>query len=117
MVSSIISTRNIKKGDKVSYNCTFEAARNMRIGVIPFGYYEGLPVALSNSHPILGRVCMNHTILDLTDSNLQIGDEYTVYPAQTDHPHSFYNRAKQLAPIAYELPTKIAESIRREIVK
>ena len=46
--SSLIAIRNLKKGESVSYGCTFIASKDMRIGTLPFGYYEGLPRSLSN---------------------------------------------------------------------
>ncbi len=47
-ITTLIKINNLKKGDKVSYNCSFTAPKNMRIGVIPVGYYEGLDRRLSN---------------------------------------------------------------------
>lgn len=89
VVSTIISIKKIKKGDKVGYGCTFEAEKDIKVGTIPFGYYEGLPTTLSNSHPILGRICMNHTMIDLTDSKLKVGDKYIVYSADKKSPTHF----------------------------
>ena len=112
VVSTIIASRELKAGESVSYNCTFTAKKDMRIGVIPFGYYEGIPRSLSNTPPFLGRICMNHAIIDLTDSDLQIGDEFIVYSADPNHERSFKNLAKKAQTIPYELMTNIAESIR-----
>jgi alanine racemase len=72
--STIIKVLDLHKGEKVGYNGTFTASRLMRLGVLPLGYYEGVPRELSNkgcvTHngvalPIVGRVCMNHTMVDL----------------------------------------------------
>jgi alanine racemase len=115
VVSTITATRELKAGQSVSYNCTFTAKKDMRIGVIPFGYYEGIPRSLSNVPPFLGRICMNHTIIDLTDSDLQIGDEFTVYSANPNKENSFRNLAQKAQTIPYELMTGIAESIRRTV--
>ena len=49
LVSKITKVRKLKSGDSVSYNHTFTAEKDMTVGVIPVGYYEGLPRSLSNS--------------------------------------------------------------------
>lgn len=88
LISTVTKLTELKKGDQVSYNYTFTAPKDMRIAVLPFGYYEGLPRLLSNvgsvksiygDQKITGRVCMNHTMIDDRKRELQIGDEITVY--------------------------------------
>jgi alanine racemase len=60
----------------VSYNHTFHTARPSILGLVPLGYADGYPRVLSNQGhmlvrgqrcPIVGRVCMDQTVLDLTD--------------------------------------------------
>src|SRR4029079_172405 len=46
--STVIKVLDLQKGDKVSYNCTFTAPGPMRVGVLPLGFYEGVPRELSN---------------------------------------------------------------------
>lgn len=106
--SSIINTKRLKKGDKVSYGCTFEAPQNMHIGIIPFGYYEGLPRALSNKLNFLGRICMNHCMIEV-DAHTKIGDKIEIYP-------NIKEAAKKADTIPYELLTRLASSIRREVI-
>lgn len=81
--SRIAAVRKIEAGTAVGYGGTFRAPRPMRVGVVPFGYAEGIPRALSNSGafavagkrcPVAGRVCMNMTILDLGTTNARPGD-------------------------------------------
>lgn len=74
---SIISyVKEIEAGDSVSYSRTFRADRSMRVATIPVGYADGYPRMLSNSAdvlicgkraPILGRVCMDQIVVDVTD--------------------------------------------------
>lgn len=75
--------RDISAGTPVSYDATFRANRAMRIAVICMGYADGLPRSLSNrgqaffnghSLPILGRVCMDYTMLDVTNTPIKPGD-------------------------------------------
>ena len=49
ITSTVIMKKALKKGERVSYNGIFTAPKDMEIGVIPFGYYEGLNRRLSNN--------------------------------------------------------------------
>lgn len=76
-VKSRISTvRSLPKGSTVSYGCTYELERDSIIAVVPIGYADGFPRCLSNIArikihnklcPILGRVCMDMIMVDVTD--------------------------------------------------
>jgi alanine racemase len=122
--STIIKTIDLQPGDKVSYNGIFTAPKKMRIGVLPLGYYEGVPRALSNqgevTHdtsllPIVGKVCMNHTMIDLKNTRLTVGDEVTVYSADPSHPNSVA-RLNERHQLPYALLVGLSATIRREIV-
>lgn len=89
----IMYTKTIPVGASVSYDRLFTAERPTTIGIIPVGYYEGYDRKLSNNGhvlvsadnvsrknhilaPVLGRVSMNMTIIDLTDvPHARVGDE------------------------------------------
>jgi len=125
LVSTITKVIELQKGDKVSYNYTFTAPKNMKIGVLPLGYYEGINRALSNIgvvsvkgkyEPIVGRICMNHTMISLQDIQAHEGDEVVVYssnPRDTNaidtiaHDHNLFN---------YNLLTALNSDVRRIIV-
>jgi alanine racemase len=121
--STLVGLRQLKVGDKVSYNGTFEADREMLIGMVPVGYYEALPRSLSNKGvlkvkgvacPIVGRICMNYTAVDLTKvENPAIGDPVEVYSSEGEN--SLRELAKKAETIPYELMTRVASSIRREV--
>ena len=126
VVSTVAGIRHLKPGDRVSYNGTFTAKRVMTLAVVPFGYYEGLPRALSNRGcmrikgvvcPILGRVCMNYTMVDASAvPGLAIGDEVEVYSRDPGAPNSIAALAKLADTISYELMVRVAESVRRDVV-
>lgn len=81
----LIQIKRIKAGSSVGYGSTFKAPQNMTIGIIPVGYFDGLPRSLSNMGfvlvkgavvPIIGRISMNMTILDLSKRpRSKVGDE------------------------------------------
>jgi len=123
--STIVKAVELKPGDTVSYNATFTAPQAMRIGVLPLGYYDGVPRALSNAGcathgevvlPIVGRVCMNHTMIDLGGTKLGVGDEVTLISSDPRQPNSVAGLAAHHGLFPYTTLTGLAASGRREIV-
>jgi alanine racemase len=122
--STIIRVIDLKKDDTVSYNATFSAPGPMRIGVLPLGYYEGVPRELSSSGcvtykhgslPIVGRVCMNHTMIDLTGTGLRVGHEVTVISSNPSSPNSIARLHTDHGLFPYTSLTGLSSSIRRVI--
>ena len=89
----ILSLRHIHPGDTVGYNATFTATKPMHLALLPIGYSDGLRRELSSSNnkpggwvivrgkpaPIIGRVSMNLTVVDVTEiPGLAPGDEVTL---------------------------------------
>jgi alanine racemase len=78
----VVQTRDVAAGDSVGYGCDFVPARSTRIAVLPVGYADGLPraagggklaVAIRGSRaPVVGRICMNACMLDVTDAALDV---------------------------------------------
>lgn len=73
--SELVAVRDVPAGTTIGYGRTFTASEPMRVGVLPIGYAEGVPRAASNRGavlvdgvrcPIVGRVCMDMTMLDVT---------------------------------------------------
>lgn len=73
--SKIVVVRSVAAGAPVGYGAAFHAPRDMRLGVVPVGYADGVPRALSNRGaflvdgafcPIVGRIAMNVTEIDLS---------------------------------------------------
>lgn len=77
--SKVVQIKKIKSGDTVSYNRCFRADREMTIGIVPIGYADGYLRSFSNKNkmyvngvdcPVLGNVCMDMTMIDLSHVNL-----------------------------------------------
>lgn len=75
LTTKVIQIRTVSAGESVSYNRTYTAARPSRIAVLPIGYAHGYTRRLSNcgavligGHraPIVGRICMDMTLVDIT---------------------------------------------------
>lgn len=125
LVSTITKVIDLKKGDKVSYNYTFTAPKAMRIGVLPLGYYEAIPRELSNTGvvkigksyaPIVGRVCMNHTMIQLDGVDAQVGDEVVVYSNNYSDKNTIDAVADTHHLFNYSLLTSISHDVRRVLV-
>lgn len=85
--SHIICLKEIQAGTSVSYGGTFVAEQPMRIATIPVGYADGYPRSLSSKGfvlirgkraPIIGRVCMDQFMVDVTQIEAELLDEVTL---------------------------------------
>ncbi len=74
--SSIVYIKSLKTGSYISYGGTFQTTRETTVATVPVGYADGYPRTLSNKGyvlihgkkaPILGRVCMDQMMVDITD--------------------------------------------------
>ncbi len=125
LVGTITKVIQLNKGDQVSYNYTFTAPKKMKIGVLPLGYYEGVNRSLSNKGvvkagdanlPIVGRVCMNHTMVSLEKSDCSEGDRVTVYSNDPADANSIDAIATNYNLFNYNLLTALSPDIRRILV-
>ncbi|HBR70577.1 TPA: alanine racemase [Candidatus Dependentiae bacterium] len=123
--TKIIEIREVRPQCSVGYNRTFVANSMRKIAIVPLGYYDGLDRRLSNRGfmnikgkvvPIIGRVAMNLTTLDVTDipqvnihdEVLVLGDGDLVTPAQYAH---------LLNTIEYEITARLNPLIKRILIE
>jgi alanine racemase len=122
----LTSVIEIGPGQSVGYGCTFRANRKMRIGVVPVGYFEGLPRAVSGSQAyvlvegvrcaVVGRVCMNMTMVDVTEvAGAKVGMEATLIGQQGSETISAAEVAAWAGTIHYELLARLNPEIPRQI--
>ncbi len=123
--STILKILELQKGNKVSYNGIFTAPKKMKIGVLPLGYYEGVPREMSNKGivsyrgqelPIVGRICMNHTMVDLKDSDAQVGSEVIIVSKDKTAANSIEQITKAHNLFSYSLLTGLSSNLRRQII-
>lgn len=122
--STLVSIKTLKRGETVGYSGTFTADKDMTIGVVPVGYYEALPRTLSNKGflevngvqcPILGRVCMNMCMIDLSHAETKLFDPVIVYSRHSEQKNSVLEQSKTAGMIPYELLVHISESVARRL--
>ena len=116
--SRIVAVRALPKGTCVSYGRTAVLERDSRLAVLPIGYGDGLPRLLSNRMhflihdvpcPIVGRVCMDMCMVDVTDlPDVKPGDVATIYGGTLAE-----QAAKLTGTIVYELLCDVSPRVPR----
>ena len=110
--SHITYIKEVKAGTPVSYNGIFITSKKTKIATIPVGYADGYPRALSNQGrmlvhgqfaPILGRVCMDQTMIDVSDiADVVVGDEVVLFGKQKENVIPVEEIAEMSASFNYE---------------
>lgn len=123
----LVSIKRIPAGSYVGYGCNFQAQKSMTLGVVPVGYAEGIGRNLSNMGfmllkglviPIVGRVCMNMTILDISKRpKSKPGDEVVIIGKSKSKQITPTDIADWAGTINYEITTRIPEHIPRFYTK
>jgi len=117
----VLQVRKLLPGDAVSYEASFVASQPMKVAVVAAGYADGVPRALSNRGfavdargrklAILGRVCMDYTVLDLSNApEVAVGDWVCFWGAKELRVEE---QARLAGTIAYELLTGVGARVVR----
>jgi alanine racemase len=119
----LVQVREVPPGRRVSYSGTWTAPRPSRLALAPLGYADGVPWALGNRGcalvkgqrvPIVGRICMDQLVLDVTDAPpVEEGDE-AVFLGRDGHQQITAMEWADLAgTISYEILTRLSERLPR----
>ena len=121
--SKVLAVRNLPVASPVSYGRTFVTKRESRIAVIPVGYADGYSRLFSNNAemlvqgcrvPVVGRVCMDMTMLDVTDvPNVSEGDEVVILGRQGEEMITAAELAEKINTISYEILTTLGARARK----
>jgi len=125
--AKIVNIRDIKKGEGVGYNFLFRADRDMKIAILPCGYYEGLPQILSQGGVVyfnnqslrfLGKMSMNLAAVDISDVKepLKLEDEVEVISTNSFRLNSIENYSKIAKLSPYEFLVRLAPTVKRYII-
>lgn len=125
--SRVARILDLAPGDSVSYGRTFVATRPMRAALIPLGYADGYRRSLSSRGvmllggrraPVLGRVCMDQTVIALPEGiSAEIGNEVVVIGAQGEEQISADELAVLAGTIPYEIGTGISARVPRHYLR
>lgn len=119
-LKSIISQIHIiNKGDSLGYNRAFTATKNTKTATIPIGHADGIGRQYGNSvgfvtingekAPIVGNVCMDMIMVDITNIDCNEGDEVVIFGKQA----TAEILANTTGSISYELLTSVSQRIKR----
>ena len=121
--TAISQIRSVARGESVSYGRTFVAPGDLRVATLPAGYADGVGRLLSNrGHvlihgsrvPILGRVCMDMTMVDVTGvPDARVGDEAVLIGRQGSQEISVDEVAEIQGTISYEVLCRISPRVPR----
>lgn len=120
----VVQVKEVHAGDYVGYGLTYRARRPMKLAVLPTGYYDGYDRKLSNSGhalihgqpvPVVGRVAMNMTMLDVTDADAEPDDEVVLLGRQGSSEIRAEELAEKIGTIPYEVVARINPLIPRII--
>lgn len=119
-LKTIISQiKQLKQGETVGYNRKFRAEKDMISATIPIGYADGFDRRFSNGvgsvlvngHrvPVIGNVCMDMTMIDISGLDVKEGDEVIVF----NDDFTVANMAELIGTIPYEMMTSISQRVKR----
>ncbi|MBN2236627.1 MAG: bifunctional UDP-N-acetylmuramoyl-tripeptide:D-alanyl-D-alanine ligase/alanine racemase [Bacteroidales bacterium] len=115
--TTLTQIKHLKAGDSVGYNRAYLCKSNKTIGIVPIGYADGFNRLLGNEKsfisvngikvPVIGNVCMDMCMVDLTDIPAKEGDEVIIFKTQQD--------IRELANAAQTIPYEILSGISRRV--
>ncbi|MBC7865323.1 MAG: alanine racemase, partial [Bacteroidia bacterium] len=117
--STISQIKHLPKGETVGYNRRGNVEKETTIATVPLGYADGYSRKLGNGKgcmyvngmraPVIGNVCMDMCMINITGINAKEGDEVIIF----NSPQTITEMAKQSDTIAYEILTAISPRVKR----
>jgi alanine racemase len=122
----IVQVKTIPEGSFVGYGCSYKTMRATILGVLPVGYADGYDRALGNrAHvlvrgrraPVIGRICMNLCMVDLTDvPGAKLEDEVVLLGKSGQERITAETMAEWAGTINYEVMTRISPLLPRKVL-
>jgi alanine racemase len=119
----VAQVKTVPPNEFIGYGCTYRTTHEMRLAILPVGYFDGYDRKLSNTGyalirgvraPIRGRVCMNMTMVDVTDiPGVAVEEEVVLLGHQGQEEISAEQLGEWCGTINYEIVTRIAEHVPR----
>jgi len=117
--STILQIKPVKPGETVGYSRRGKPARLSRIAIVPVGYADGINRRLGNGNgifmvhgkpaPVIGNICMDMTMIDVTGIKAHEGDEVVIFGEGIP----LTEMAARLRTIPYEVLTGVSERVKR----
>ena len=118
----VVLKKRISKGESVGYNQTYIAEKDFEMAVIQVGYGDGIPTQFSNSGAviwnekrlsIIGKVSMDLITIDCTNTDLNIGDDVTIWGSEN---HRIESLSKEVNKNPYTFFTGVTQRVKREYI-
>ena len=119
--TQISHLQEVPAGEGLSYGHGHSAAHVRKIATLPMGYADGFPRILSDGRgevlihgrrcPVVGKVCMDMTLVDVTGLEVAIGDSVEIIGAHL----TLHEFAKRSGTISYEVLTRLSERLGRTV--
>ncbi len=120
--TKISQIHTINKGESLGYNRAFVATKKTKTATLPIGHADGISRKLGNKNSfvyinhkkatIIGNVCMDMIMVDVTNINCKEGDEVIIFDSQKD----ILRISKELNTIPYEFLTMLSQRIKRKVI-
>lgn len=117
----VTQVKTIKAGQSVSYGMNWTATQDTKVATLAAGYADGVSRMLGfvghkvkigeNYYPVIGNICMDQMMIDVTDSDIKAGDEVTVWGDKGEN--SLDKTAAKIYTIPYELLCGISKRVPR----
>lgn len=127
MKTRVVQVKTLPAGECISYGCTYTTEKETRVATLCAGYADGVTRVLSNNGEvlirgkrakILGRVCMDQFMVDVTDiPEVEAGDTATIFGTDGEETISVDEIAKKANTINYEIICNINSRVTRVYMK
>lgn len=117
--SNISQIKKVKKGETIGYGRRGKADADIKIAIVPIGYADGYLRAFGNGTgrmqvngrmvPTIGNICMDMTMLDLSNVDAKVGDPVIIFGSRP----TVKDLADAINTIPYEIMTNVGERVRR----
>ena len=117
--TEVVQVKQVPPGESVGYSRMEIATKHMSIATLAIGYADGLPRSLGNRKsfvlvngervPIIGNICMDMCMIDVTGLDVQVGDEVEIFGKS----RSIVELAEELNTIPYEVLTSVSNRVKR----
>ncbi len=120
--TTLLSVKSVPAGDSIGYGRHTTLTEDRVIGVIPIGYADGFDRRFSNYGgevlvrgkrcPIVGNVCMDQAMVDITGTDAQVGDNVEIFGEHI----TVEELADKLSTITYEILTSVSRRVKRQYI-
>jgi len=124
--AKVSQVKQIEKGQGVSYGLKHKCEYNTQVATLPIGYADGLTRMLSGKAfvmvkdkkvPIIGNICMDQCLIDITGLDVKIGDEVVLFGGNDENGISIDSVSDSLDTINYEIVCMINKRVPRVYIE